>query len=156
MPIADAQVAFNINWQPWWRWWNEGGTASYGGNVTTDGQGRFEIELPTENLKGSKYERGIYTLSVSATSSSGETQSAPDFRFALGAGLSVLPSIPEKVCIGGDSIKLNVPVYDMLGHPVAGYRGFCYERRGHWKRRKVGVIYKSFADVRQRYAFRTI
>lgn len=119
MPIADAQVAFNINWQPWWRWWNEGGTASYGGNVTTDGQGRFEIELPTENLKGSKYERGIYTLSVSATSSSGETQSAPDFRFALGAGLSVLPSIPEKVCIGGDSIKLNVPVYDMLGHPVA-------------------------------------
>ena len=31
----------------------------------------------------------------------------------------MLPSIPEKVCIGGDSIKLNVPVYDMLGHPVA-------------------------------------
>lgn len=119
MPLADADVSYRINWQPWWRWWTSGaGSASYGGTAKTDANGSFEIELPTENLKGTRYERGIYTLALSATSSSGETQSAPDVRFSLGKGLSVSPGIPGKIKVEGDSVTFNVPVYDMLDHPV--------------------------------------
>lgn len=119
MPLADADVSYRINWQPWWRWWTSGaGSASYGGTAKTDANGSFEIELPTEHLKGTRYERGIYTLALSATSSSGETQSAPDVRFSLGKGLSVNPGIPGKIKVEGDSVTFNVPVYDMLDHPV--------------------------------------
>ncbi len=68
-------------------------------------------------MKGTHFAEGVYSLTVDATSLSGETQSSSEFRFSLGKGLAVSPAIPDKVCIDGDSLKLNVPVYDMLGLP---------------------------------------
>lgn len=120
MPLGDSKISYNIDWTPWWVWWRYGGgNASYGGTLVAGPDGRFEIELPTENLKNTRFEKGIFTLSVSATSASGETQSAPDLRFAIGDGLNVRPSLKERMLVEGDTLKFNVPVYDMLDHPVA-------------------------------------
>jgi len=118
MPLSDCKISYKVNWQPWWRWYDDGGNASYGGTASTDADGSFIIELPTANLKGTRYEHGIYSLEVFATSVSGETQNAPVSRFSLGNGLTVNPAIPGQIEVTGDSLKLNVPVYDMLGHPV--------------------------------------
>lgn len=118
MPLGGCQVSYNVTWEPWWRWYDGGGSASYGGTTTTDAEGVFTVELPTANLKGSRYERGLYSIRASVTSPSGETQTAPAFRFSLGDGLTVNPSIPDILEITGDTVRFNVPVYDMLGHPV--------------------------------------
>lgn len=118
MPLAGCEVTYKVEWQPWWRWYDGGGSASYGGNATTDDNGQFSIELPTANLKGTRYERGIFTIEASVTSLSGETQNAPVFRFSLGDGLTVNPSIPQIMEASSDTLRFNVPVYDMLGHPV--------------------------------------
>ena len=119
MPLGNSAVSYTVNWQPIWRWWDSGpAQASYGGTTTTDEAGNFTIELPTANLKGTRFERGIFTISVSATSDSGETQSAPDFQFSLGDGFTVEPRIDSKILAESDTIRFDVPVYDLLNHPV--------------------------------------
>ena len=118
MPLAGVEVKYNVRWSPWWRWYSTGNSASYGGSVAADENGGFTIELPTDNLKGTEFEQGIYALTASATSQSGETQTAPDLRFALGKDYTIQPQISNKTEIDGDSARLNVPVYDMLGLPV--------------------------------------
>lgn len=118
MPVSDAKISFNVRWNPWWRYWTgSNSNASYGGELTTDMNGNFEISLPTDNLKNTEFEYGTYSVSVSATSPSGESQKAPDFRFSMGSGYSINPSIPEKICVDKDEVNFNVPVYDMLGLP---------------------------------------
>ncbi len=118
LPLAGSEISYEVKWVPWWRNWIWGSVdASYGGKLSADDKGEFIIELPTENLKGTHFAEGVYSLTVDATSLSGETQSSSEFRFSLGKGLAVSPAIPDKVCIDGDSLKLNVPVYDMLGLP---------------------------------------
>ncbi len=119
MPLAGVGVNYNVRWSPWWRFYSSSGSASYGGSLLTDGNGEFVVELPTENLKGTEFERGIYTLSVSATSDAGETQTAPNLRFSLGNVVSIRPQIEDKILVDSDSIKFNVPVYDMLDLPIA-------------------------------------
>lgn len=119
MPLNDAAVNYTVRWNPWWRWWDGGDSnASYGATAVTDPDGKFDIELPTANLKGTRFERGIFTLTASVTSQAGETQTSPDLRFALGEALSVRPSFGDKIEVKGDTVKFNVPVYDMLDHPV--------------------------------------
>lgn len=118
MPLAGVEVKYNVRWSPWWRWYFTGNTASYGSSVVSDENGGFMIELPTANLKGTEYEQGIYTLSASATSQSGETQTAPDLRFALGKDYVIRPQITDKTKVDGNSVRLNVPAYDMLDFPV--------------------------------------
>ncbi len=119
MPLGNAAVSYKITWQPWWRWYSGGGNASYGGETATNADGTFLIELPTENLKNTRFERGIYTLEVWATSPSGETQSSKELRFSIGEGFNVNPLIGEKTEVKGDTVSFNVPVFDMLDHPVS-------------------------------------
>ena len=125
MPVADAMLTYNIQWRPWWRMWYGGvSNASYGGELRSDSEGRFELELPTSGLKGTRFERGIFTLKVSATNQGGETQSAPLLRFSIGEGLSARPAISDKMEVKGDTVRFNVPVYDMLDHPVSKSVGY--------------------------------
>ncbi|MBD5358403.1 MAG: hypothetical protein HDR88_15695 [Bacteroides sp.] len=118
MPLAGVEVNYNVRWNPWWRFMRSYNTATYGNTILTDEKGEFIIELPTADLKGTQYEYGIYSLAASATSPSGETQSAPDLRFALGTELSIRPQINERTCVTGGEIKFNIPVYDMLDLPT--------------------------------------
>lgn len=119
MPLGGAAISFKVSWSPWWRIWSGSNpNASYGGELFADENGQFVIELPTENLKGTEFENGIYTLSVSAVSNSGETESASDLRFSLGKDFMINPEIADNIKISGDSVKLHIPVVDMLGLPT--------------------------------------
>lgn len=118
MPLNDSKISFKVSWRPWWRMYSSVHFASYGGEVNTDSKGCFEISLPTENLKNTDFAFGTYSVSVTATSPSGETQSAPDFRFSLGADYNISPRIPEKICAREEEIKFMVPVNDMLDLPT--------------------------------------
>lgn len=119
MALEGAEVDYSIDWRQWWSWWRDNyGNASFGGSMQTNSDGEFEIVLPISNLKGTRYEHGIFSLNASVTSASGETQSAPTARFTIGTGYSVRPKIEDKVEVTGDSVTFNVPVYDMLDLPV--------------------------------------
>lgn len=120
VPLGDCNIKYTVNWQPWWRWWMpDSSPASYGGTVVASSDGKFEIILPSENLKGTRFEHGIFSISVEATSPSGETQGSPVLRFTLGEAFNVRPSLPSTLLAKGEELTFNVPVYDMLDHPVA-------------------------------------
>lgn len=119
MPLPDTEVEYSIKWQPWWRWWGGGvSSASYGDTVRTDAAGKFVIELPTTNLKGTEFQHGIFTMTASSTSQAGETQQSQPLRFSIGEDYSVGTNIPSKIECCGDSIRFSVTVNDILGMPV--------------------------------------
>lgn len=116
MPESDANVVINVEYRPW-RWWGYGGNASYSTTATTDAEGKFQLTLPTENLKGTVFERGRYTVTSEVTSPAGETEKSSPIYFNLGEGSEVRPKITDKTEVKGDSIRFDVPVYDMGGLP---------------------------------------
>lgn len=120
MPLAGLEVGFNVTWVAWWRWWSGGvDNASYSGKVMTGPDGRFTVKLPTESLKGTPYERGIFLLTATATSNSGETQTSDPLRFSLGNGFTIRPDRQdENLEVKSDTVRFNVPVYDILNYPV--------------------------------------
>lgn len=119
MPLPGADVSYTVRWTPWWRFWHGSNpNASYSGTLQTDGDGKFIVSLPTAGLKGTDFEKGNFSLLVTATSASGETQSASDLHFCLGEGYEVNPGIPDKVEVTSDTLKFNVPVHDMLTLPA--------------------------------------
>lgn len=122
MPVAGAQVAFTVKYSPWRFWyWGESGDAEYGSTTTTDGDGRFVIVLPTANLVGTQYEKGIFTLNVAVTDGAGETREAPAMRFSLGKGYNLTADVPGQICgDAGELAQTPVDVYvtDMTGKRI--------------------------------------
>ena len=120
MSLGGSEVKYSVVWQPCWKWFNGGiDNASYTGTATVDSDGKFTIELPTANLKGTPYERGLFVISATVTSPSGETQMSSNISFSLGRDFSIRPDLlSDKVKVTADSVRFNVPVYDILNHPV--------------------------------------
>ncbi len=121
MPVSDASVSFTVNWSPWPRYWGMGGSeSSYTSNVQADSEGAFRIVLPTANLAGTVYEKGIYTLKATVTDQAGETQSSSEEIFVLGDNpYKLAPSIPDRIDLSGkDSLRIEAPVLDVAGRPV--------------------------------------
>lgn len=132
MPIAGADVKYHVTYNPPMRWWFNYAGATYDSSVTTDAEGKYEISLPTANLKNTQFERGIFTISLSATSPAGETQSGPTERFAIGQEYSISISgdkssastysrtgdqtISKNVSDGNCTVTVNA--VDMLGRKV--------------------------------------
>lgn len=118
MPVADADISYNIRYVNWWNIFASD-NAQYGAKTASGADGRFTIELPTEQLKDTPYACGQYILDVTATTPSGESQSASPVHFALGARDFISTSqLPEKVKTDGKDVTLNVPVKNLLGKPV--------------------------------------
>lgn len=119
MPLAGADVKYHVTYCPPMRWWYGSNGATYDSSVTTDGEGKYEITLPTGNLKGTRFERGIFTISLTATSPAGETQNGPTERFAVGREYRLSPSASEMSVNVSDSVEpVNIYVLDMLGRKV--------------------------------------
>lgn len=119
LPVASAEVKFEINYQPWRFWGYGAGTdAACGGTTRTDSDGNFIIELPTDNLVGTVYENGIFSIRTEVTDAAGETQSAPTSMFALGRGYMIDASLPDAVNADDRHIDVRVRVVDMTGAPV--------------------------------------
>lgn len=118
MPVADAKVNFDIQYQPLWFWRSSAEPASYGGETRSSADGSFEISLPVAALKNTSYWFGRYMLNLSATSPAGETRQAPARMFAFSEGYGISSEIPEKVNADGSVVNLKVKVTDMLDFPV--------------------------------------
>lgn len=118
MPVSGAEVKYNVNYQPPMRWFSYS-SASFDSSVTADAEGRYEIELPTANLKGTLFERGVFSVNLSATSPAGESQSGPTERFALGKEFHIQSSFSDlKIDITDSIPNMIYYVKDMLGRNV--------------------------------------
>lgn len=120
MPLADAKVNYTVTYMPPWRW-NVSYSGTYSSSVATDAEGKYTISLPTANLKGTPFEKGVFNVEISATSQAGETQTGQPLRFAIGQDYHIsYPSFTNDAINITDSIPaLQFKVTDMLGKPVA-------------------------------------
>ncbi|MDE5645088.1 MAG: hypothetical protein K2I45_05540, partial [Muribaculaceae bacterium] len=117
VPVGGGKVEYTVRMLPqWWRMLPGG--AQYGGQTVTAADGSFSIELPTQNLVGTEYAGGAYSLSVSVTDQAGETQPASPLRFSLGDALRVAPEFDTVVCADTDTLGFKVHVIDLTDHPV--------------------------------------
>lgn len=118
LPIGDANVRISIDFSRWdWGWVRNHTSASFHTVATTNKEGDFTLDLPTEGLKGTIFDKGVYTLKAEVTSSTGETVSSMPLLFYLGKANTIRPSIADKIEITGNEINLHVPVYDISGLP---------------------------------------
>lgn len=120
MPVADAEVRYDIRYASWWCWrGTQSPDATFAGTASTDADGCFKIQLDTRMLKDTPYAFGAYRLNVSVTSPAGETQQAPTATFALGSAYNVLPALPSIVNASEAPSTVSVRVTDILGFPAA-------------------------------------
>ncbi len=117
MPVGGGKVAYTVRMMPLW-WRMVPGGAQYGGEAVTAADGSFSIKLPTQNLAGTLYAGGAYSLSVSVTDQAGETQPATPLRFSLGDALRIAPEFDTTVCADTDTLGFKVRVIDLTEHPV--------------------------------------
>lgn len=118
MPVADAEVKYHVEYITPMRWFNSS-NASYDSSVATDSEGKYNIALPTANLKDTKFEHGIFTISLSAVSPAGETQTGPVQRFSIGREYYISLSEKETVAEAStDMYSFTVNVIDILGKKV--------------------------------------
>lgn len=119
MPVAGAKVAYTVTYSPWRWWWGMSeSNQSCHGTATTDGDGRFVIELPTETLKGTPYAKGLFTLKVDVTDAAGETRQAPATMFGMASAYSINADVPDRVRLIPDASFGTVTVRDMTGKPA--------------------------------------
>lgn len=119
LPVADAEIAFVVNYRPV-RWWQQSTpNAAFAANTSTDAEGKFTITLPTERLKGTPFVRGIFEINVSATSPSGETARAPMQSFSIGEGYHLAVASELDIEVPADGVcNIPVSVVDFLGKTV--------------------------------------
>lgn len=118
MPVGGATVRYSVSYTPPMRWFASG-FATYDSSVVADADGKYSIELPTANLKGTQFERGVFSVQLSATSPAGETQNGPTERFALGKEFSIYPADGSRKMDVTDSVSaITFYVNDMLGRKV--------------------------------------
>ncbi len=116
VPVSDAVVKFDLSYQMF-PWYNSNINANYGGEVKSGSDGKFSIELGTEDLRNTRYKLGCYKLLVSAVNPAGETQSASPVYLSLGSAYSIRPDIQNKI-EAGRMEKFAVRVVDIVGTPV--------------------------------------
>ncbi len=118
MPVGGATVRYSVTYTPPMRWYASG-FATFDSSVTADGDGRYNIELPTANLKGTQFERGVFSVQISATSPAGESQNGPKERFAIGREFNIFSTDGGTKMDVSDSVpNLTFYVTDMLGKRV--------------------------------------
>lgn len=116
MPLANAVVKYNINY---YRWWSYSKDANFADETVTDDNGDFRIELTTDLLKGTQFESGSFVLNVTATSESGETQSAPDYHFYIGMSYDIEPNINGDIILAdAKTIDIDINVLSYLKEKV--------------------------------------
>lgn len=117
MPVTDAKVKLNVQFRPDWfrRIFGEYGT-TFNTDLTTDSEGKFSIELPTDSL-GEIYTQGIFTFNAVATASSGETQQSESSFFYLGNSSNLSLEGPSLIEVIDNRLNLKAEVTDAEGKP---------------------------------------
>lgn len=118
MSIANAKVKYHVEYVSPMRCFNSG-NATFDSSVTANSKGEYRITLPTANLKGTKFEYGIFTVALSAVSPAGETQTGPIERFSTGKKYHIsFPEINASLEASADARIFTVNVLDMLEKKV--------------------------------------
>ncbi|MDE5870875.1 MAG: hypothetical protein K2H22_02865, partial [Muribaculaceae bacterium] len=118
MPVGGATVHYSVSYTPPMRWFSSG-FATFDSSVTADAEGKYSIALPTANLQGTQFERGCFSVKMSATSPAGESQNGPTERFAIGKEYNVYPAEADRKVEVADKVPaLTFYVNDMLGRKV--------------------------------------
>lgn len=119
MPVAGGNVAYTVRYSPWRYWWfGSSRSAEVSGRTQTDADGKFKILLPTETIRGTAYEKGVFTLTVTVTNDAGESRESDPVRFSFASAYSIDASIPSMICAGDDAGTGSVKVTDITGYPV--------------------------------------
>lgn len=130
MPVQDAEVKFDVRFDPWGFWFRSVSAepATYGSTLRTDSEGRFEITLPTADLRNSDYRFGTFSLSASVTDAAGESVEAPSLDFFLSEAWRINASIPDCISLADTAaLKTSVRVTDPVGTPVSRLVNFSID-----------------------------
>lgn len=115
LPIQNAPVDIMVKYIPWFGWRMSRTNGFYSATVVTNDSGSFKIELPTKNLKGTKFEKGRYEIRAEVLNDMGERQNSDPIFFFLGKNYEIRPQISSETRVEGDSLVLNIPVYSITG-----------------------------------------
>lgn len=120
MPVAGGKVAYKVSYSPWrlWWWFDSSRSAQVTGETQTDAEGKFNILLPTETIRGTAYEKGVFTLTVTVTNEAGESRESDPVRFSFASAYAIDANIPNMICADGDTRTGSVKVTDITGYPV--------------------------------------
>lgn len=94
-------------------WWRSEKRAYYSTAVTTGDDGRFTIALPADLLATSPISGNMYEIQLTATSATGENQSASRI-FSTGKPYNMRVDIPHNIDVS-QPVKLRVSLTDMNG-----------------------------------------
>lgn len=117
MPVENAVVNYNVVWQRWWRYTAQS-ECSYAGELKTDSNGHFIIELPTENLRNTPFACGRFELNVTVTDNAGESVAMTPQPFSLGSGYMIYADEELQRNADSDTIEIPVEVRDILSKLV--------------------------------------
>ncbi|MDE5653720.1 MAG: hypothetical protein K2I48_09720, partial [Muribaculaceae bacterium] len=128
MPLSDSKVEIAISYHPWWRPWmiNAPSASEYATSAVVGADGRFKVELELSADDYSIYSMGSFSVTATATSPAGETNSSAVRRFTLGEGRRIEPLATDKIEVKGDSVVIPVKVTDILSRPVSARVGYRF------------------------------
>lgn len=109
-PVADSRLTLELSASPRHRWWQRRSGVKFRTiEGETDSEGRIEITIPKEILELSPIPDGVFSLSIAATSPSGETQTAST-GFSLGTRYVIRVSAPENIDITAPTALIKAQV----------------------------------------------
>ncbi len=111
---ADISVAQRMRW-----WWNRSRGVSFSSKEgTTSSDGTFEITVDAATLATAPIPDGVFTASISALSSSGETQTAST-TFVTGTKYDIQVSLPSAIEVGKDVTHIDANVVNYLDSAIS-------------------------------------
>lgn len=114
MPVSDAKVNLTIKYfeDYWYRRYNA--FANYSTELTTNLDGKFSIELPTDHLD-QFYKKGFFTVEAEATAPSGETQASEVARFCIGNNKEIQIESGKEILVSDKELTLKATVSNSDG-----------------------------------------
>lgn len=116
MPVASAQVNLQLGVaRPMW-WWRSQTVDFYSAEATTDPQGNYSIVIPAEVLANSPCPDGLYTATLTVTSTAGESRLCSR-GFTLGPTYMAAAAMPSSIDCS-KPLRLQLTVTDSEGKSV--------------------------------------
>ncbi len=141
---ANVGLALGERDYVFWRYSPE--TIIYNHSTTTDGNGKFTFVLTPGIMSKSGKAKAIYTVNITATSSTGETQTASK-RFTTGAPFYINSNLGATPIEPTKSTKLDVALTSIAGQTVDGSIHYMIINGENAQTIKTGVFQSSNAIV---------
>ncbi|MCM1137139.1 MAG: hypothetical protein NC453_00990 [Muribaculum sp.] len=114
-PLADTKISADISVTERLRWWwgRSNGISFASEETITGSDGRFEFTVDSVTLATAPIPQGVFSVQISALSSSGETQSAST-TFMTGTKYQIQVALPEAVDVSGKHVAINAKVVNYM------------------------------------------